>query len=314
MKKLVRFLLHLAVLFGMVLSFDGLVPTKIGNFNTDGIDMLIFLIPCFFILQLGFDVFGDVENLFLSIIRSILTVGGSIITVLVGLFIQLAQSLETNRSEFSFSPFVAAIFTLGILISVVSIIMYKIFGEMESFLTPFIPVLSFAIAYVINLIFAFLGKYVHSFFYGWFLFVAALALIVVLIVALIKGYDVPILERNTNNYKAKKETYEDKVLSLIELFKNDPTIVESYASSHEYLRWCYFDNNDYYKRSDKYIKLEGYIEVEKDYAPNSFDYYEENISDMCWGFFYGNIKDICENNYGYGSISDWTIDIDLKAK
>lgn len=194
--KFLRFLAHTGIIIAMFLIL-GLWGSEIefadpnsydGYSSTNGMMMpIIFILPFFFILHLVCDVMADWENVILSFFRGALFFIGAIGLILGSLLCQgiLAQDFSGTMP----TVFQAALVSCGAFSGFVGLYFYIGIGsEMidmreKSFL---IPVISYGISFVLNLILAILGHYVSPFFYSWLLFIIMAVATVVVIVCIFK--------------------------------------------------------------------------------------------------------------------------------
>lgn len=191
--KFFRFLTHTIIVIAMFI-ICGVFGSQIelakasgeGYVYANGLSIAALLVfPFFIILHLVFDVMSEWENVVLSFLRGALAFIGCIGIALGSIFTQLVAAMDFDGTLPS--VFQAALVPCGAFAGFVALYLY-IGSEMldmqrKSFL---IPPLSIVISFVVNLIFALLGYYIHPFFYTWLLLIIMGVGTIVVVICLFK--------------------------------------------------------------------------------------------------------------------------------
>ena len=304
MSKFARFLIHTAILIAAFVLMTTVVPTLIGKYNyVFLIQIGIFLFPGFILMQLGCDILDDPKNGFLEFLRDACKWLGGIIIIFAGLIGQLASALNIDKDPIG--PVLNGFYSPWLTVAVVSIFFYCTIDTLyRTNHIPFIPLISYAIGYGITFLFGLLGKYVSFFFNAWFSFTLVMATIILLIVALIKHWDFPLIDVLEGDIKRPEVKKTNKVKEMLERIEANATVLENEDTDKRYLTWLSYNAAPIYDMRNKTIVIQGKIRVNNAVAPNSPSYYNENLDELCKIYVSKKMKYITDNYDEYGKFTD----------
>ena len=157
----------------------------------------------------------DKDNAIVKILRFILIGIGALLIVGCGGSVLIVYS-GMSKNFGDANPWVCAFGGMWFLNGLAAGICFFFAAENDAReYMPFIQVVTLLGSYILFVIFAYLGKYVHFFFYGWLFVILCVALIVFIIIGLVKTGGVDLPTEDDKDYKNEDNTDDKDELEII---------------------------------------------------------------------------------------------------
>ena len=315
MNKLVRSIVHFVVLI-VFFATMGLISMYSGIKPDDPVLLGVALIPGFILMHIGCDLFEDPDRWYTKFFHYFFKWVGGIAIFAMGFILQLMMATEIEGQ--TLHPVANGFLSPWLVTAVVAIVLYgNIDTSCHQNHIPFIPLISYGIGVVFAILLGLLGRYVMSIFYAWFPLMLLLLIVVLEIIALIKGGGlyIPDFDDMINKTKKTQETQETNLVEemLQELRKNITMIDPDYwneSNYPKYMSW-YSSNGKYPEfkydlgKGEYKINMPGKVVVNKSLVNNPIAD-KKNINYFCKEYIKVMMEGIInENPTKYGTIDQW---------